>query len=209
MLWLAYVGSTYPTGSTARRWARLKDFGRLVSDLWIGRDRRRAEGVRVWIQGHVLLKHKQAGFKTARLSPQSERIKHRTHKVPVHLPHSVSHVDHHVVEHAERIPHRVLENGERKEQPWLGSHAARRRGIISSSTTLSCVQACVHRLHWAKYVLHVSHLGRGHTRMHKMWPSDIHNCIKMAISTISNDIFSFILDVSCRPRQKCNFVASI
>lgn len=48
---------TYPSRSTACWWARLKNLGRLISNLWICHDRWRAEWVGVWICGIVLLKH--------------------------------------------------------------------------------------------------------------------------------------------------------
>lgn len=68
--------------------------------------------MRVGIQGHVLLKHTGRRDSTRRGSPHSGRGEQQTHKVPVHLPHPVSHVHCHVVEQAERVPRRVLENGE-------------------------------------------------------------------------------------------------
>lgn len=52
------ANATYPSGSTACRRAGLKHFGRLVSHLGVGHDRRGVERVRVGIGGHALLKHK-------------------------------------------------------------------------------------------------------------------------------------------------------
>lgn len=122
---------TYPSRSTACWWARLKNFGRLISNLWICHDRWRAEWVGVWICGNVLLKHTHTNThylattlhvpqQSVKVAKQKKRkraktsLHEETHKVSVHLPHPVSHVDHHVVEHAERVPHHVLSKHKRK-----------------------------------------------------------------------------------------------
>lgn len=48
---------THPSGSAARWCARLKHFGRLISNLWVSHDWRRVKRVCVRICGHALLKH--------------------------------------------------------------------------------------------------------------------------------------------------------
>lgn len=92
----------------------------------------------------------------------AERRERRTHKAPVHLPHPVSHVGHHVVEQAERIPRHFLDNGEgERTTVTVGSRAARQRGLLSSSTTLSRLQACVHT--------HTHNAGLNMSRMRSTW----------------------------------------
>lgn len=136
--------STYPTRSTACRWARLKNLRRLISNLWICHDRWRTEWVGVWICGHVLLKHTQTHYLTTTLhvSQQSAKVRSKTnrgrvqtHKVSVHLLHPASHVDHHVIEHAEGVPH-VLSKHEKKrpargQTGWMA-------GIMHHMFTRNC-----------------------------------------------------------------------
>lgn len=163
--------STYPSRGTSCRWARLKDLGRLISNLWICHDWWGTEWVGVGICGRVLLKHTQTYTinqlkfmcdnslrnlqnlnkeeKKRMINRREHKIIEWTHIVSVHLLHLASHVGHHVVKHTKRVPHHVLHKHKRKRtaKGQRGSMARLARRVVTRhyqliNNTIMCTNIC-------------------------------------------------------------------